>query len=133
MISDNIKDEFAKPDVNEEYLMGIIGGGEPVAPSETAKQEAPKTAKPREKARNIPSKKVDYEEKFLANRFPSGRTGKVVYIRPEYHERLIRIVQLTREEKTTLYSYIDNILEHHFEEFEEMILALYNSKTKPLF
>ncbi|MBN9336587.1 DUF3408 domain-containing protein [Chryseobacterium indologenes] len=133
MVSDSNNDEFEKPDVNEEYLMGIIGGEEPVAPPNTDKQETPKAGKPKEKARNIPSKKVDYEEKFLANRFPSGRTGKVVYIRPEYHERLIRIVQLTREEKTTLYSYIDNILEHHFEEFEEMILALYNSKTKPLF
>ncbi|MGG5903192.1 DUF3408 domain-containing protein [Sphingobacterium daejeonense] len=133
MISNSNNDEFEKPDVNEEYLMGIIGGEEPVAPPNTDKQETPKAVKPKEKVRNIPSKKVDYEEKFLANRFPSGRTGKVVYIRPEYHERLIRIVQLTREEKTTLYSYIDNILEHHFEEFEEMILALYNSKTKPLF
>ena len=53
MISDNINDEFAKPDVNEEYLMGIIGGGEPVAPSETAKQEAPKTAKPKRKSETV--------------------------------------------------------------------------------
>ncbi|HAO29032.1 MAG TPA: conjugal transfer protein TraB [Chryseobacterium indologenes] len=133
MISNSNNDEFEKPDVNEEYLMGIIGGEEPVAPPNADKQETPKTTKPKEKSRNSPPKKLDYEEKFLANRFPSGRNGKVVYIRPEYHERLIRIVQLTREEKTTLYSYIDNILEHHFEEFEEMILTLYNSKTKPLF
>lgn len=134
MVSDNINDEFAKPNVDEEYLMGVIDGGAPVThPSNTAKEEIPKAVKPKEKFRNSSSKKVDYEEKFLVNRFPSGRSGKVVYIRPEYHERLIRIVQLTREEKTTLYSYIDNILEHHFEEFEELILALYNSKHKPLF
>lgn len=50
MVSDNINDEFAKPDVNEEYLMGIIGGDEPVAPPNADKQEIPKTGKPKEKA-----------------------------------------------------------------------------------
>ena len=75
---------------------------------------------------------MDYEETFLVNRFPSGRNGKVVYIRPEYHERLLRIVQLTREEKTTLYSYIDNILEHHFSEFGDDITHYFNERFKPI-
>lgn len=73
-----------------------------------------------------------FPSKFLTNRFPSGRNGKVVYIRPEYHERLLRIVQLTREEKTTLYSYIDNILEHHFREFSEDITDYFNERFKPI-
>lgn len=70
---------------------------------------------------------------FLTNRYPSGRGGKVVYIRPEFHERLLRIVQLTREGKTTLYSYIDNILEHHFKEFGPDITDFFNEKNKPIF
>ncbi|RUT70241.1 DUF3408 domain-containing protein [Flavobacterium cupreum] len=69
---------------------------------------------------------------FLINRFPSGRNGKVVYIRPEYHERLLRIVQLTREEKATLYSYIDNILEYHFREFGDDIIDYFNERFKPI-
>ncbi|MCL1650584.1 DUF3408 domain-containing protein [Elizabethkingia anophelis] len=69
---------------------------------------------------------------FLTNRFPSGRNGKVVYIRPEYHERLLRIVQLTRDEKTTLYSYIDNILEYHFREFGDDIVNYFNERFKPI-
>lgn len=76
--------------------------------------------------------KEQYSTRFLVNRFPSGRNGKVVYIRPEYHERLLRIVQLTREEKTTLYSYIDNILEHHFKEFGEDITDYFNDRFKPI-
>lgn len=76
--------------------------------------------------------KEQYSYMFLVNRFPSGRNGKVVYIRPEYHERLIRIVQLTREEKTTLYSYIDNILEHHFREFGDDITDYFNERFKPI-
>ncbi len=79
-----------------------------------------------------PKSTAQYSARFLANRFPSGRNGKVVYIRPEYHERLLRIVQVTREEKTTLYSYIDNILEHHFKEFGEDITDYFNDHFKPI-
>lgn len=124
--------DFEKPDVDEEYLMNIISGDEPDVQPDTKKQETPKETKPREKARNSSAKKADYEDTFLVNRFPSGRNGKVVYIRPEYHERLLRIVQLSREEKTTLYSYIDNILEYHFREFGDDITNYFNERFKPI-
>lgn len=78
------------------------------------------------------NRKEQFQRLFMVNRFPSGRTGKVVYLRPEYHERLLRIVQLPEEEKTTLYSYIDNIMEHHFREFGEDITAYFNERNKPI-
>lgn len=135
MSSDNKIDAFKKPNVDEEYLMNIISGDEPIAPpNNNQEQEAPEEAKPKpkEKTRSSLAKKVDYEEIFLVNRFPSGRNGKVVYIRPEYHERLLRIVQLTREERTTLYSYIDNILEHHFRQYGDDITDYFNEHFKPI-
>ena len=135
MSTDNKSNDFKKPDVDEDYLMNIISGDEPVALTKNNQQpESPKETKPKpkEKPRSSSSKKADYEETFLVNRFPSGRSGKVVYIRPEYHERLLRIVQLTREEKTTLYSYIDNILEHHFREFGDDITNYFNERFKPI-
>lgn len=135
MSTDKKNKDFKKPDVDEDYLMNIISGDEPVIPLQNNQQmDEPKEikAKPKEKSRNSSSKKADYEETFLVNRFPSGRSGKVVYIRPEYHERLLRIVQLTREEKTTLYSYIDNILEHHFREFGDDITDYFNERFKPI-
>jgi hypothetical protein len=133
MASDNKNSDFEKPNVDEDYLMNIISGDESVlTPKNNQEHEAPKETKSREKMRNSISKKVDYEETFLVNRFPSGRNGKVVYIRTEYHERLLRIVQLTREEKTTLYSYIDNILEHHFKEFGDDITNYFNERFKPI-
>lgn len=135
MGTDNKNNDFKKPDVDEEYLMDIISGDEPVAPPKNnQQQEEPKEIKPKpkEKVRSSSSKKADYEGTFLVNRFPSGRSGKVVYIRPEYHERLLRIVQLTREEKTTLYSYIDNILEQHFREFGDDITDYFNERFKPI-
>jgi hypothetical protein len=133
MNTDTTRKDFEKPNIDEDYLMNVIDGNESgMPPEKNQQQEVPKETKPREKVRNNTSKKVDYEEIFLVNRFPSGRNGKVVYIRPEYHERLLRIVQLTREEKTTLYSYIDNILEHHFREFGEDITNYFNEHFKPI-
>jgi hypothetical protein len=133
MSTDKRRKDFDKPVVDEELIMNIMSGNHSSTVSEAnQQQEIQKETKPKEKARNTSSKKLDYEETFLVNRFPSGRNGKVVYIRPEYHERLIRIVQLTREEKTTLYSYIDNILEHHFREFGDDITDYFNERFKPI-
>ncbi|WP_346239605.1 DUF3408 domain-containing protein [Niabella insulamsoli] len=133
MSVDNRRNVFSKPDVDEEMIMNIMSGNQTAAVPETNQQpEIQKDVKPKEKARSSSSKKVVYQETFLINRFPSGRSGKVVYIRPEYHERLLRIVQLTREEKTTLYSYIDNILEHHFREFGDDITDYFNKRFKPI-
>lgn len=131
MSTDKRRKDFDKPDVDEELIMNIMSGNQSVTiPEVIQQQKIQKETKP--KARNSSLKKVDYEETFLVNRFPSGRNGKVVYIRPEYHERLLRIVQLTREEKTTLYSYIDNILEHHFREFGDDITDYFNERFKPI-
>lgn len=135
MAKNNKNSAFDKPDVDEDYLMNIISGDESISPLQNSQQrDEPNFIKPKqkEKVRLNPSKKVVYEDTFLVNRFPSGRNGKVVYIRPEYHERLLRIVQLTREEKTTLYSYIDNILEHHFREFGDDITDYFNERFKPI-
>ncbi len=131
MSTDKRRKDFDKPDVDEELIMNIMSGNQSVTlPEVIQQQKIQKETKP--KARNSSLKKVDYEETFLVNRFPSGRNGKVVYIRPEYHERLLRIVQLTREEKTTLYSYIDNILEHHFREYGDDITDYFNERFKPI-
>lgn len=133
MATDKTRKDFEKPDVDEDYLMNIMSGDEvDSSPDDNQQQEKTKKAKPQKRAQKSSLKKTDYEETFLVNRFPSGRNGKVVYIRPEYHERLLRMVQLTREEKITLYSYIDNILEHHFKEFGEDITAYFNEHFKPI-
>ncbi|MBC5837842.1 DUF3408 domain-containing protein [Flavobacterium muglaense] len=134
MESDKKHKGFQKPVVDEDYLMNIMSGDEAVNNDKSTSQSIEaKENKPKEKIRASTLKKRNYEEVFLTNRYPSGRSGKVVYIRPEYHERLLRIVQLTREEKTTLYSYIDNILEQHFNDFGTEIQEFFNERNKPIF
>ncbi|WP_369764990.1 DUF3408 domain-containing protein [Flavobacterium sp. WC2429] len=134
MESDKKHKGFQKPVVDEDYLMNIMSGDEATNNDKNTSQSIEaKENKPKDKIRVSAPKKRNYEEVFLTNRYPSGRSGKVVYIRPEYHERLLRIVQLTREEKTTLYSYIDNILEQHFNDFGTEIQEFFNERNKPIF
>ncbi|MEG1025011.1 MAG: DUF3408 domain-containing protein [Flavobacterium sp.] len=135
MNSDNKRNNYKKPDVDEDYLMNIISGDETVSePKDSQKTENKNQTRSsqKEKPKTSLSQKVNYEETFLANQYHSGRNGKVVYIRPEYHERLLRMVQLTKEDKITLYSYIDNILAHHFSEFGDDITDYFNKHFKPI-
>lgn len=133
MSVDKKRKDFEKSEVDEEMILNIMSGNQASdVPEIHQQQEIKKEIKPKEKVRINSSKSRNYEDIFLMNRFPSGRSGKVVYIRPEYHERLLRIVQLTREDKTTLYSYIDNILEQHFKEYGDEITAYFNDHFKPI-
>lgn len=132
MAIDRKNEDLEKPKVDEEYLMNVISGEEVNPANVPEKQKNSSETKPKEKSKVQSLKKANYEETFMSNRFPSGRNGKVVYIRPEYHERLIRIVQMTRDEKITLYSYIDNILEQHFKDYGEEITQYFNDRFKPI-
>ncbi|WP_209789043.1 DUF3408 domain-containing protein [Chryseobacterium sp. PvR013] len=124
--------EHEKPHVDEDYLMQVISGEELATLKTKDQKKEPPIQKSKEKSKINSTKKGTYEDTFLINRFPSGRNGKVVYIRPEYHERLLRIVQLTREDRTTLYSYIDNILEQHFLDYGNDITDYFNQHFKPI-
>lgn len=73
-----------------------------------------------------------YENQFLTNRLPANSKGKVVYIRPEHHEVLIRLVQLSKDNKSTLYAYIDNIIEQHLKVHTDDIKAYFQEHFKPI-
>lgn len=82
---------------------------------------------------NKGKKNKTYSSRFLKKNTPHGRGEKAIYVRPEYHERLSKIVNIIGNNKVPLYTYLDNILHHHFELFEKAIIDDYNEKFKPIF
>lgn len=74
-----------------------------------------------------------YSSKFLKRNTLNGRGDKAIYVRPEYHNKLSRIVKIIGAGEIPLYAYLDNILKHHFELYSEEILEDYNKNNKPLF
>lgn len=75
----------------------------------------------RERSRPKGYSQVDYEEIFFKDVKSTARYGKSVYIDPNHHKKLSRIVQVIGDDNTTIYAYLYNLLDHHFGEFEGQI------------
>ena len=126
--------DFAKPEVDEEALMNIIAGEEP-AEVET------ETGQTKPSVRNVPKiiskpkklTKEDYCGQFFKIPTTTASRGKSVYVRQEHHEMFNRLTNIMGIDKLTIYAYLDNIIEYHFQEFGELIREIYDEKHKPLF
>lgn len=77
--------------------------------------------------------KTTYEQAFMQMNRMQKRGNKSIYLSPEHHERLTRIVQIIGDDKIPLFAYLNNILEHYFELFEKAIKEDFNAKYKPIF
>ena len=123
-----------KGPIDEHFLMSMMAGGgkEDKLASEKPKAEPLEKPAIKNKQKLKKSYDKDYEGRFFKSPNTNARNGKSVYIRPEYHERLTRIVQVIGEDKLTIYAYLDNLLEYHFQEFAEQITESFNNKYKPI-
>ena len=71
-----------------------------------------------------------YEQAFLQMDIEQKRGSKSIYLSPEYHERLTRIVQIIGNDKIPLFAYLNKILEHHFNVYEDAITKEFKEKYK---
>nr|WP_245895726.1 DUF3408 domain-containing protein [Flavobacterium album] len=111
----------------------MAGGREPDPPAQLRPAGSPAVqAKNPEPVVAKQQAKDTYLELFFSEAASNARSGKSVYIRPEYHERLTRIVQVIGGDRISLYSYLDNVLSHHFGEFSAEITRNFNESYKPI-
>ncbi|WP_336688095.1 DUF3408 domain-containing protein [Chryseobacterium bernardetii] len=119
--------------IDEQYLMSIMAGSPkkeiPVKNADPKKEKAVK----KNKLKSQKSNDTSYMEQFLTYHTMTKRGDKSIYIRPEYHERLSRIIQIIADDQIPLYAYLDNILAYHFEMFEKEITDDFNNKYRPIF
>ena len=135
------------PDINEELMMSLMVDGvkkeglqlpieQTVATleKEYVQHEKLLLEKPTVKEKTTIKKTngTDYESLFFKRTDTNARDGKTVYIRPDFHEKLSRIAQVIGEDKITIYGYLDNLLDYHFQEFGEQITKSFNDKYKPI-
>lgn len=68
-----------------------------------------------------------YRNYFFHPADSSTHNAKDVLIQPKYHARIKAIVRSARKRgiPVTIYSYMDNVLEHHFHSFGEDITDLH--------
>ena len=132
----------ATPDINEELMMNLMVDGVKKdglkLPSQlqikVSEKEEPTKDKLQVKEKSKPKKAIetDYECIFFKRTDTNARDGKTVYIRPDFHEKLSRIVQVIGEDKISIYGYLDNLLDYHFQDFGEQITKSFNDKYKPI-
>ena len=127
------------PDIDEEKMMNLMVDGVRKdgfqVPIETSSTELPEKEKPvkRERSRTKGISSAEYEEIFFKEVKTTARHGKSVYIDPNHHKKLSRIVQVIGDDNITIYAYLSNLLDHHFQEFEQQITESFNEKNKPIF
>lgn len=98
---------------------------------ENAVMEKPLAAK--EESRRRKNSKQDYETLFIRDAPITARLGKLVYVRQEYHDRILKIIQVIAKNGISIASYIDNVLEHHFAHYQTEITELYNEHDRSIF
>ena len=104
---------------------------------QTQEPETPAMINPeslKEENRRRRGKSQDYESLFIREAGGiTAREGKTVYIRKQYHDRILKIVRVIGGNELSLFSYLNNVLEHHFALFQEEITTLYNKKNEGIF
>ncbi|MBT1308188.1 DUF3408 domain-containing protein [Phocaeicola dorei] len=145
------KQNGGKPQIDEDFMKEIISQGLPVK-----KQETPKAAvetkietpdKPDDKTDKQETQKEEKAVKELARRKKNapGNYRETYFMRvdltdrqPLYvsrttHEKLMKIVTVIGGRKATVSSYVENILLRHFDQFQDEINELYESKFEKPF
>jgi len=100
-------------------------------PEETEQPVAAVQAEtPREEPKRKRSKSPDYESLFLSDAGIPTRSGKLVSIREKYHKRIAKVVQSLDKKDVSIFSYIDNVLSHHFDTYQDEIKEIYNKDNE---
>lgn len=74
--------------------------------------------------------KRNYEESFMRESGMTARKGKQVCIRSNYHDRIMKLIQVIGKNEVTIASYIDNVLASHFEDYQEDIAESFGKHIK---
>ena len=143
------KQSGGKPQIDEDFMKEIISQGLPVkkqeTPSvavetpdkpETVNKEEIKAELKEEKAVKEPARRKkntpgDYRETYFMQVDLTDR--QPLYVSRTTHEKLMKIVTVIGGRKATVSSYVENILLRHFDQFQDEINELYESKFEKPF
>lgn len=117
------KDRSSVPENPERLLTPSSAKAE----TEVTAQPSALSETPKEDGRRK-RKSQDYESLFIRESSITARLGKTVYIRREFHDRILKIIQVVGGNEVSLFSYIDNVLAHHFDNFQEDISQAYKQR-----
>ena len=133
----DVRNEATTDSTKSEEKVVVVQPVVSEGPKTVAIEELSKPA-PVEKTRKERGRRLSHKELFVKNTSLKARKGIQVYIRPEFHEQIQRIIDVVGKKEVTIASYLDNVLAFHFEMFEteieqeldEQFKSKYNSNIK---
>ena len=150
------KQSGGKPQIDEDFMKEIISQGLPVKKQETPSVTVETPDKPDDKTGTVETadkpeikaepkeEKVvkelvrrkkntpgDYRETYFMRVDLTDR--QPLYVSRTTHEKLMKIVTVIGGCKATVSSYVENILLRHFDQFQDEINELYESKFEKPF
>lgn len=69
---------------------------------------------------------ADYKRRFVVHT-KEPRCNKTVGIRTKYHKRIAQVVEFIGDDEVSIFSYLDNVLKHHFETYHNEISEHYKN------
>lgn len=75
----------------------------------------------------------EYMERFIRASKTPARSGKMVYVRRDYHDRIMRILHVIGKGELSISGYIDHVLTQHFADYEEAIRKLYKKNYEDVY
>lgn len=119
VVQEETQQPMAEP---EREIVPVIVAAESVKELEPPREEI--------RRRKTKSEPQDYKALFIHEAAITARSGKTVYISKEHHDRITKILQVIGKNEVSLFSYIYNVLEHHFSAFQEDMNELYESNLE---
>ena len=111
----------------------------PHMPPSRASTEEPKEQKeiPKEAVppHNMPPPKSgaslmeEYQDRYIRRSENPARSGKMTYVRKEYHETIMRLVSVIGRDDMSISGYIDHVLTEHFQKYGEVIREVYKKNN----
>lgn len=94
------------------------------------KERQPETRSAKQPTASVES---EYLERFIQSSKTPARSGKMVYVRKEYHDRITRILHVIGKGELSISGYIDHVLTQHFADYEEAIKKLYKKNYEDVY
>ena len=92
--------------------------------SEVKEQTSEEPILAKEESKKRRAKAPDFVSTFLKENRTSSRNGKNINIRQEFHNKIRKILSIIPDNELSYFGYVDNILENHFNMYEDEINEL---------
>ncbi len=125
-----IPDEFNEEEFISSFVHTPIKRAQPNTPPDSNAKEK-KSTPVRQQTKEQKSKKDEYLSLFFnCNDTISPRMGKSITLDPSIHRKVVAVLQnIAKDDRMTLFNYVNNVLSHHFKEYKNEIIELYNNNT----